>query len=125
MKKGIQTLAKSISSNNNIFTWILAWFIGPNGIVQYSGLAFEMLPAALLAQTGIIGIILLYSFYIKIRRYLGKEKWFEKAVSLSILIWLIVGCIECGYWLPPTALNIFAIIGIATSLKCREEMKND
>lgn len=123
--EGIQTLAKSISSNNNIFTWILAWFIGPNGIVQYSGLAFEMLPAALLAQTGIIGIILLYSFYINIRRYLGKEKWFEKAVSLSILIWLIVGCIECGYWLPPTALNIFAIIGIATSLKCREEIKND
>lgn len=111
--EGLFTLISSINSNKNILTWILVWLIGPNGIVAYKGLAFEMLPTALLAQTGIIGIFLLYSFYGSVLKNMKLNDYIKKGVHLSIIIWLIIGCIECGYWLPPTALNIFILIGLA------------
>ena len=35
----------------------------------------------------------------------------------KIIIWLIVGIIECGYWLPPAALNIFMLIAFGYANK--------
>lgn len=107
-QKGLVTVLKTVWSSNSI----IAWFIGPQGIVKYSGLAYEMLPLSLFAQTGIIGVILLYGFFIKAYCSFSKKDYIQKAIKLSLIIWLIIGCIECGYWLPPTALNIFMIIGL-------------
>lgn len=106
--EGLVTVLKTVWSSNSI----IAWFIGPQGIVKYSGLAYEMLPLSLFAQTGIIGVILLYGFFIKAYCSFSKKDYIQKAIKLSLIIWLIIGCIECGYWLPPTALNIFMIIGL-------------
>ena len=106
--EGLITVLKTVWSSNSI----IAWFIGPQGIVQYSGLAYEMLPLSLFVQTGIIGVILLYGFFIKVYCSFSKKDYIQKAIKLSLIIWLIIGCIECGYWLPPTALNIFMIIGL-------------
>ena len=87
------------------------WF-GPYGISNYSGLAYEMFPLSIFVQLGIIGVFLVYSLFIKIITTLRKTDFIEGAVRLSILIWIIVGIIECGYWLPPAALNIFTLVGL-------------
>ena len=111
--EGLTTVLQTVWSSNSI----LALFIGPQGIVKYSGLAYEMLPLALFAQVGIIGMVLLYGFFIKIYFSFNKKDYIQKAIQLSLIIWLIIGCIECGYWLPPTALNIFLITGLGLASK--------
>lgn len=117
--EGLITVIETVWSSNSI----IAWLIGPQGIIQYAGLAYEMLPLALFAQTGIIGISLLYGFFIKAYISLDKGNYIQKSVKLSLIIWLIIGCIECGYWLPPTALNIFMILGLGFVSKNINEVK--
>lgn len=111
--EGLITVLKTVFNSGSI----LAWFIGPQGIVNYAGLAYEMLPTSIFAQTGLIGMILLYTIFIKSYYYFTNNNYVEKSIKLSLLIWLIIGCIECGYWLPPTALNIFTIIGLGYAYK--------
>lgn len=91
---------------------ITGWLIGPYGISQYSGLAYEMFPLSIFVQLGIIGVILMYTVFIKTVKLLKKSDTVEGAIRLAIIIWLIVGIIECSYWLPPAALNIFILIGL-------------
>lgn len=91
---------------------VLGLIFGPYGISEYSGLAYEMFPLSLFVQLGIIGVILMYTIFVKVIFELRKTDFIESAIRLSIIIWLIVGIIECGYWLPPAALNMFTLIGL-------------
>ena len=91
---------------------IVGLIIGPYGVSQYSGLAYEMFPLAVFVQLGIIGVILMYTIFVKSTRGLRKFDAVEGAIKLALIMWLIVGIIECGYWLPPAALNIFTLIGL-------------
>ena len=91
---------------------VMGLMIGPYGISQYSGLAYEMFPLSVFVQIGIIGVILMYTIFIKVISVLRKTDSIEGAIRLAIIIWLIVGVIECGYWLPPAALNIFTLIAL-------------
>lgn len=91
---------------------VMGLMIGPYGINQYSGLAYEMFPLSTFVQLGVIGVILMYTVFIKTVRILRKSDVLEGAIRLSLIIWLIVGIIECGYWLPPAALNLFTLIGL-------------
>ena len=96
---------------------VLGLIFGPYGISEYSGLAYEMFPLSLFVQLGIIGVILMYTIFVKVIFELRKTDFIENAIRLSIIIWLIVGIIECGYWLPPAALNIFMLIAFGYANK--------
>ncbi len=106
--EGLIEVFNSLKYSNSI----LAYIIGPYGIIQFSGLAYEMLPLAVFVQTGIIGLLLLYSVFFVFLKLSKNENYISKATHLAIIIWLIVGLIEGGYWLPPAALNIFMILGL-------------
>lgn len=107
--EGMIEVFKTINLSNNIFAYI----IGAFGIINYSGLAYEVFPLSLFVQTGIVGTILIYSVFIKTIFDLKKINYICEGVRLALIIWLVVGLIECGYWLPPTSLNLFMIIGLA------------
>ena len=74
-----------------------------------------MTPLAILVQIGLIGVIIFYSILYKVWTTMNKKQWLQSAIKLSILIWVIVGCIEGAFWLPPTALNIFLLLAIGLS----------
>lgn len=117
--QGIIDVFNSINDSNSIVPYI----IGPQGIINYSGLAYEMLPLSLFAQSGIIGVILLYAVFLKTIKDIKCNSYVSKAIRVLLIIWLIVGIIECGYWLPPAALNIFMLIGLGYSAKELEKEK--
>ena len=106
--KGFFDVFNTVNNSNNV----LAYLFGPEGIIKYSGLAYEVLPLSVFTQTGLIGLILLYSIYIKILTRVKINNPISKGVKFAVVIWLIIGCIECGYWLPPTAMNLFIILAI-------------
>lgn len=106
--EGLIEVFKSVWDSGSIIGLI----IGPYGVSQYSGLAYEMFPLSVFVQLGIIGVALIYTIFIKSTRVLRKFDAVEGAIRLALIIWLIVGVIECGYWLPPAALNIFTLIGL-------------
>ena len=116
---GAINVFKSLQNSNSILPYI----IGPYGIAEYYGLAYEVMPLSVFVQTGIIGLILLYSVFFKTLGLLKNKNYIAKSVRLAIIIWLIVGFIECGYWLPPAALNIFMIM--ALGLKSNEILKGE
>ncbi len=106
--EGLIEVFKSVWDSGSI----LGLIIGPYGVSQYSGLAYEMFPLSVFVQLGLIGITLIYAVFIKSTRVLKKSDTVEGAIRLALIIWLIVGIIECGYWLPPAALNMFTLIGL-------------
>ena len=116
--EGLISVINTVNQSNSI----LAILLGPYGISDYSGLAYEMFPLAIFVQVGIIGIILLYLVFIQSITKMDKKNCIQKSSRLSILIWLIVGIIECAYWLPPVALNIFLVLalGYAEMNICKE-----
>ena len=114
--EGLQAVIKSVSESDTVIGLI----IGPYGVSNYSGLAYEMFPLSVFVQTGIIGMIMLYYLFFKAVREMNKNNYIQKAVRRAVIIWLIVGIIECGYWLPPAALNMFIIIGLGYSSKMIE-----
>lgn len=111
--EGLVNVVNCILWAKNPLLLLLSIIIGPKGLISYYGIAFEMLPTALFAQTGIIGIVLIYAFFIYVIKELNGKDYVSGGIKSSLIIWLIIGIIECGYWLPPTALNIFLLIGFA------------
>lgn len=111
--EGIFHVIESIKECGSPFLLILSIIIGPRGLISYWGVAFEMFPTSLFVQTGVVGVILIYTFYIQCVMKLDGNNYITGGVKSSLFIWLIIGIIECGYWLPPTALNIFLLVGLA------------
>ncbi|NLF46245.1 MAG: hypothetical protein GX581_09220 [Syntrophomonadaceae bacterium] len=74
----------------------------------------EMLYPAIFAFLGLIGLILwflpiLFSLYNFIQRRSDKVM---RGVLLGLMTYLLVAAAEGAYWLPPTAFNLWVIIGI-------------
>lgn len=119
--EGMLEVFKTVYDSNSI----LAYIIGAFGIVNYSGLAYEMLPISMFVQTGIIGLLLLYGVFIKFIFDMKTDNYISKSVRLALIIWLIVGIIECGYWLPPAALNLFMLMALGYASKKIEFKKEE
>lgn len=117
--EGLIGIFKTLENSNSILPYI----IGPFGIIDHYGFAYEIMPLSVFFQTGIIGLILLYLVFFKTIQLLKNNNYIAKAIRLALIIWLIVGCIECGYWLPPIALNVFMII--ALGLQSNEILKGE
>lgn len=111
--EGMQAVVKTVNESNSV--WAL--LIGPYGVSEYEGLAYEMFPLSVFVQTGIIGLVILYGTFIRVVAVMNKYNFIQKSIRRAIIIWLIVGIIECGYWLPPTAINLFVMIGIGYASK--------
>lgn len=119
--EGMIEVFRTVYNSNSI----LAYIIGAFGIVNYSGLAYEMLPISMFVQTGIIGLLLLYGVFIKFIFDMKTDNYISKSVRLALIIWLIVGIIECGYWLPPAALNLFMLMALGYASKKIEFKKEE
>ena len=98
--------------NFNEYKYAFIWFIGSKGFIERVGLAYEMTPLAMLVQIGLIGLLLFYGILYNVWKSMDKKMWLQNAIKLSIFIWVVVGCIEGAFWLPPTALNIFLLLAI-------------
>lgn len=113
---GIKDIFYSVGISNKF----LPYLFGPQGLIPYYGLAYEMLFLSLFAQSGFFGIIMLYSVFLGAIHDFNCKSYISKAIRTALIIWLIVGLIECGYWLPPAALNIFLLIGLGYAEKHME-----
>lgn len=106
--EGLQDVVK----NFNEYKYAFIWLIGSKGFIERVGLAYEMTPLAMLVQIGLIGLLLFYGILYNVWKSMDKKMWLQNAIKLSIFIWVVVGCIEGAFWLPPTALNIFLLLAI-------------
>lgn len=111
--EGLISILNEIKETPNIF----AILFGFNGIINYNGLAYEMFPLALFVQGGIIGLIIFYVILFNVLKKFSSKNFILLSIRLSIFIWMIVGIIECGFWLPPFSLNLFTIIAFGYSIK--------
>ena len=115
--EGLISILSEIKSTSSVS----AILFGFNGIINYDGLAYEMFPLALFVQGGLTGLIIFYIILFNVLKKFSSKNFVLIAIRLSIIIWMIVGIIECGFWLPPFSLNLFTIIAIGYSinkLKC-------
>lgn len=110
--EGLISILNSVRNSNKI----LPWLIGPNGLIQYSGIAYEILPLSLFVQIGIIGVVVVYSIFLSSIKVLSNDD-IGKNVKISLIVWLIVGLIECGFWLPPTAINLYLVMSLGIDYK--------
>ncbi len=93
-----------------------AILFGAYGLISRRRFAIpgEMLYPAIFAFLGLIGLILwflpiLFSLYNFIQRRSDKV---IRGVLLGLMTYLLVAAAEGAYWLPPTAFNLWVIIGI-------------
>lgn len=93
-----------------------AILFGAYGLISRRRFAIpgEMLYPAIFAFLGLIGLILwflpiLFSLYNFIQRRGDKV---IRGVLLGLMTYLLVAAAEGAYWLPPTAFNLWVIIGI-------------
>ena len=105
---------KSILNNGNI---IINLIIGAYGFTLTEGLAYEATPVAVFKISGLIGLLLWLIPFILFIKKMNKKDDIEKSYRLDLIIWLIVACIEGAYWLPPTACNVFTMIGLGYAYK--------
>lgn len=111
--EGLQTVIKNFMDYKYVFIWL----IGSAGFIDKVGLAYEMTPLAILVQIGLIGVVIFYVILYKIWKVMENNIFLQKGVKLSIFIWVLVGCIEGAFWLPPTALNLFFILALGLASK--------
>ena len=117
--EGLQSVIKNFIE----YKYVFIWFIGSTGFIDEVGLAYEMTPLAILVQIGLVGVVLFYGILYKIWKVMENQDLLQKGVKLSIFIWVLVGCIEGAFWLPPTALNIFFIAALGLASQKRFDVK--
>ena len=101
--EGLTDVMKSINESGRID----AILFGPEGVIEWTGLAYEMVPLALFTQGGIVGCLLFYLACVYAVR--GKQSKEKKIATES---WMLASLIEGGYWLPPTAMNLYMLAAI-------------
>lgn len=99
------------SSSNNI----ISLFIGPYGIIQYEGGAYEMTYFAIYMLSGLIGLLfffipIIYALY-KLKKH-SNLNLVSRGCFYGIIVYGFTAFIEGAFWLPPTALNLWTIFAI-------------
>ena len=102
--------------NYNNLTNPLAILFGPMGIENIDGLAYEMTPISIINVLGALGLIIWLLLFVIIYRSIDRKNKSTKIYAQTLVIWFITGLIEGGYWLPPTVINLFAILGFGLAL---------
>lgn len=104
------------------FAWLehnpFTFFIGASGF-DYSGGAYEMTYICVFVLGGIIGLFLfVYPMLVIVFPDKKAMKDHRYIASLEgVIFYLVVAFVEGGYWLPPTALNVWVLLSIISILK--------
>lgn len=108
--EGAIEFLNSTIQDGNILINIL---IGPFGLIENKGLAYEMTQLAIYKVSGIIGLILWSIPIFMIYKSLKHNNNIQYSYKIAILLWFLVAMIEGAYWTPPTAINLFIMLGLA------------
>jgi hypothetical protein len=100
-------------------TNVTAFIIGPDvrtekRILAQGGGAYEIFYLALYEIAGVVGILV---WLTPIAFSLGhfykcRADPIMRAVLIGLVSWLLVAFVEGAFWLPPTAFNLWTLIGI-------------
>lgn len=112
--EGAIEFLNSAIQDGNILINIL---IGPFGLIENKGLAYEMTQLAIYKVGGIIGLILWCIPILMIYKLLKSSNYIQYSYKIAILVWFLVAIIEGAYWTPPTAINLFTMLGLALASK--------
>lgn len=96
----------------------LHFFIGSFGM-NHLGEAYEMLWAGVFIFGGIIGVFIFYIPFIRIMNmmnYLKETDVIGKGLFNGVLVYLFISMVEGAFWLLPTAINVWMVIGFCYKL---------
>ena len=106
------------------FSWLkehpLAIIFGGYGL-PHEGFAYEITYLAVFLLGGIIGLILFIAFIFRALKQLFKStpppyKNLLDGLTTGLIVYFVSALIDGGYWLPPTALNVWFIAGFAVAI---------
>ncbi len=109
------------ANRKNLFAFLLGGF----GF-KYEGGAYEILYFALVVLGGIIGLVLfLYPIVKILKKYfrMKDRKWYQDAVCQGCVVYLFTACMEGAFWLPPTAVNFWFMMGVLYNTCFKEKMR--
>lgn len=102
------------------FDWLLEngsvfnYLFGSLGM-DYPGGAYEMTYFAIFVQQGLIGLALfllpVFCIMSLIRKDLH-EDWIIDGIYRGLILYFVCAFIEGAYWLPPTAINLWAVLAL-------------
>lgn len=104
------------------FQWLfsnlhIGFILGGAYGFNYEGGSYEVLIGTIFIMGGIVGVIVFFTPYMKIMLKLFKQKdWISRGISTGLLIYLITSLVEGAFWLPPTAMNVWMLLGLGTWL---------
>lgn len=94
-------------------------FIGSWGN-NYNGPAGEVLFVCLFILGGVIGLVLFIYTILEIYKYTFKLRCcndLAKGINIGLTLYIIASISDGGYWLPPTALNLWLLLSLAKQIK--------
>ena len=100
-------------------------FIGGWGN-NYNGPADEMLFVCLFILGGIIGLVLFIYPIWKIYKYTFKLRCcsdLAKGINVGLTLYIIASISDGGYWLVPTALNLWLLLSLVKLINKKVEVK--
>lgn len=124
--KNIDDLSGRSESMNrliNFFINKLEWLLtGPYGLTRYWGSSYEMAYFCILMLGGLMGLAaflgpIVYILVSRLRLFAGTSKT-VKGICHGVIVYLIVAYVEGALWLPPTAVNLWLVLGIGYKLSC-------
>ena len=104
------------------FQWLfsnlhIGYILGGAYGFNYEGGSYEVLIGTIFIMGGMVGVIVFFTPYIIIMFKLFKQKdWISRGISTGLLIYLITSLVEGAFWLPPTAMNVWMLLGLGTWL---------
>lgn len=98
---------------------VSAFIIGPDvstekRIVAQGGGAYEIFYLALYEIAGVVGILVWFTpiAFSLSNFYKCRADFVMRAVLIGLVSWLLVALVEGAFWLPPTAFNLWTLVGI-------------
>ncbi len=121
----IEPLTRLIGSTVNTGFLPLSLLLGPFGLIEQDGFAYEMTPFAILNFSGIIGLMIwllsVFSGFRDSYHVSDSTKRIVAGGTIAVVAWFIMATIDGSYWTPPTALNLFTIIALVQVAKNTKE----
>lgn len=110
---GLVGMLNSLKMTDSFFILFVGFF----GLYDMQGFAYEITPAAIWMVGGMIGLFLWYfNIYLAVKEC-GNNNPISIGAKQAIIIWLLVSIIEGAFWLPPTVLNLWFVLGLASNCK--------
>ena len=113
---GAGRLGKILSFFNNVSSHPLSLFIGN---INPDKPVYEVTPIAIIQVIGIFPLLFLCRFF-----YLAVKPIAKETSAIGVVSYLFMSCADGAFWLPPTAFNLFLIIGYLNLKKTTVSLPN-